>query len=193
MDGVFSSRPRSCRRVVVRAADGGPPEGSVIRGPELVSARYAQRSEMSRFIRRISDGVIAENQGKARGAGELRAVLFPSKHSRVRIPSPALETFGRSIGLPFSGRDVDCNAPSMARVRTLTILRSISPGPPIPSMRPHGPLFRRGVDSTHDVGVLARSRRRSKTRTASSRPALWTGYSELRIVRRCLEDPRIPP
>ena len=162
-------------------------------GVRPASACRANRTELRRFIRRVTHGVIAENQRKTRRPGDLRVVPFPSKHSRVRIPSPALETFGRSIGLPFSGRDVDCNAPSMARVRALPILRSISPGPPIPSMRPHGPLFRRGVDSTHDVGVLARSRRRSKTRTASSRPALWTGYSELRIVRRCLEDPRIPP
>jgi len=44
---------------------------------------------MSHFIRRNIDGVIAENQGEARGAGELRVVLFASKHSRVRIPSPA--------------------------------------------------------------------------------------------------------
>jgi hypothetical protein len=43
---------------------------------------------MSRSIRRNIDGVIAENQGKARGAGELRVTLFPSKHSRVRPPGP---------------------------------------------------------------------------------------------------------
>ena len=45
----------------------------------------------SHFIRRNTDGVIAENQGKARPPGDLRVALFPSKHSRVRIPSPALE------------------------------------------------------------------------------------------------------
>jgi len=55
-----------------------------------VTARGTNRSVLSLFIRRIADGVIAENQGKARGAGELRVTLFPSKHSRVRIPSPAL-------------------------------------------------------------------------------------------------------
>jgi hypothetical protein len=56
--------------------------------PELVSPRCAKRSGVSRFIRRITDGVVAENQGKATGAGDVRVTLFPSKYSRVRPPGP---------------------------------------------------------------------------------------------------------
>jgi len=52
------------------------------------SARCATRARLSHSIRRITDGVIAENQGKARWAGELRVALFPSKDSRVRPPGP---------------------------------------------------------------------------------------------------------
>ena len=52
------------------------------------SACQTTRSESSRFIRRIIDGVIAENQGKARHPGDLRVALFPSKYSRVRPPGP---------------------------------------------------------------------------------------------------------
>jgi len=70
------------------------------------NASRANRSEVSLFIRRITDGIIARIQGKARGAGELRVALFPSKHSRVRIPSPALEAEYRAarhpIGRPTS-------------------------------------------------------------------------------------------
>jgi len=62
------------------------------------------RAELSRFIRRVTHGVIAENQGKARGAGELRVALFPSKDPRVRIPSPALTARNKIIRPPMGGR-----------------------------------------------------------------------------------------
>ena len=68
------------------------------------SASRANRSEVSHFIRRITDGVIAENQGKARGAGDLRVALFPSKDSRVRIPSPAHTANSKTIRPPIGGR-----------------------------------------------------------------------------------------
>ena len=78
------------------------------RGPELVTARCASRSEVSHLIRRITDGVIAENQGKARGAGDLRVALFPSKHSRVRIPSPALDAEFKAVQPPTRGQHQKC-------------------------------------------------------------------------------------
>ena len=64
------------------------------------SARCAKRSDVSRFIRRNTDGVIVENQGKTRRAGDLRVTLFPSKYSRVRIPSPALTARNKADRLP---------------------------------------------------------------------------------------------
>ncbi len=54
------------------------------------TAQQKSRARRVALFRRIGAHVIAENQGKARHAGELRVALFPSKHSRVRIPSPAL-------------------------------------------------------------------------------------------------------
>ena len=66
----------------------------------------ANRSEVSRFIRQFTDGVSAENQGKARGAGDLRVALFPSKHSRVRIPSPAQTARNKDIRPPMGDRMV---------------------------------------------------------------------------------------
>ena len=79
-----------------------------------MGARCATRAQLSHFIRRISDGVIAETQAKARGVGELRVALFPSKHSRVRppgpsgqgIPSPALTATNKRIRPPLGGRRV---------------------------------------------------------------------------------------
>ena len=59
---------------------------------------------MSRFIRRINDGVIAENQRKTRPSGDLRVTLFPSKDSRVRIPSPAHTANSKTIRPPIGGR-----------------------------------------------------------------------------------------
>jgi len=76
-------------------------EGSVVQ--PLFSCRVT-RAESSHFIRRITDGVIAENQGKARGTGELRVALFPSKHPRVRIPSPALTAKIKRNWPPIGGR-----------------------------------------------------------------------------------------
>jgi len=58
---------------------------------KLSSFDPLKASLAGRFIRRNIDGVIVENQGKTRRAGDLRVTLFPSKYSRVRIPSPALE------------------------------------------------------------------------------------------------------
>ena len=40
------------------------------------SACRANRSELSRLIRRVTDGVTAENQGNARHPGDLRVDLF---------------------------------------------------------------------------------------------------------------------
>ena len=87
------------------AADGGQTVDNVTWGELglVAHACRANRVELRRFIRRIGDGVIAENQGKARLGGDLRVALFPSKHSRVRIPSPALEAEYR-IAQPPTGR-----------------------------------------------------------------------------------------
>ena len=89
------------------------------------SASRANRSEVSRFIRRVTDGVIAENQGKARSAGDLRVVLFPSKHSRVRIPSPALEA--DTQGRPASDEEAKSERTGDLRAGSLEI-RRFTPG-----------------------------------------------------------------
>jgi hypothetical protein len=70
----------------------------------LGNARRPTHIEASHFIRQVTDGVIAENQGKARGAGDLRVALFPSKDSRVRIPSPALKAKNKRIRPLIGGR-----------------------------------------------------------------------------------------
>jgi hypothetical protein len=54
------------------------------------------------LVRRFGDDAIARTQGKARGAGDLRIILYPSKHSRVR-PPPGLSLEGRQAagqGIP---------------------------------------------------------------------------------------------
>jgi hypothetical protein len=83
-------------REVASAANCGQHAKGATRGQLGQQAHVcrAKRSEESHFIRRISDGVIAENQGKARSAGDLSVALFPSKHSRVR-PPPGLSLQGR--------------------------------------------------------------------------------------------------
>ena len=101
-----------------------------------VGAWVAQRSESSHFIRRITDGVIAENQGKARGAGDLRVALFPSKHSRVRIPSPAL-TAQKWPALPPTRRPTSKVHPFFAgSEHTLWPFRSTPSGSPNRSIPP---------------------------------------------------------
>jgi hypothetical protein len=71
---------------------------------QAASRTRHETSKGRRFIRRITDGAITENQAKARGAGDVRVALFPSKHSRVRIPSPALEANNKTIRPPMGGR-----------------------------------------------------------------------------------------
>ena len=69
--------------------ENGDPLASLrIGGLALASESEGTRRQPSHFIRRNTDGVIARIQGKARGTGELRVALFPSKHSRVRPPGP---------------------------------------------------------------------------------------------------------
>jgi len=96
----YTSRQRPWRAPRQQSISGQQHAGRI--GP--ASARRANRSETSRFIRRIANGVIAENQGKTRNAGFLRVALFPSKHSRVRIPSPALTAKDKTLRSPMGGR-----------------------------------------------------------------------------------------
>ena len=78
-------------------------------GKFSVSAHRATQAQVARFIRRNTDGVIAENYGKTRPPGDLRVALFPSKHSRVRIPSPALTAKKRGTpGLRLGGQHWKC-------------------------------------------------------------------------------------
>ena len=77
-----------------------------------MSARCANRSELSHVIRRIDHGVIAENREKARGTGDLRVVLFPRASDELPKCSaglrgtvkvmiggaPVTEAFARRIG-----------------------------------------------------------------------------------------------
>ena len=84
-------------------------EGSVVQ--PLFSCRVT-RAESSHSIRRVTDGVIAGIQGQARGAGDLRVALFPSKHSRVRIPSPALTAKNKLSGLRLEAGQLASHLPS---------------------------------------------------------------------------------
>jgi len=91
------------------------------------------RAGMSRFIRRITDGVIAENQGKARGAGELRVAPFPSKYSRVRPPRPRARKSRHPLLKPNTrppASDEEANvkiASFIRRVRAHALARLLTP------------------------------------------------------------------
>ena len=121
---------------LVSAADGCQPVDNVMRGGfgRQAHACRANCSELCRSTRRVTDGAVAENQGKARHPGDLRVTLFPSKHSRVRppgpsgqgIPSPAHTASNRTIRPPIGGR-MGCNALSLkSRVLKIESLRSAS-------------------------------------------------------------------
>jgi len=76
-------------------------EGSVVQ--PLFSCRVA-RAGSSHIVRRIVDGVSVRIQGKARGAGKLRVALFPSKHSRVRLPRPQARESRHPLSQPKTRR-----------------------------------------------------------------------------------------
>jgi len=93
-------------------------------GKFSVSAHRATQAQVARFIRRNTDGVIAENYGKTRPPGDLRVALFPSKHSRVRIPSPALTARNKTSRPPIGGREASDSLSIKSRVFGIESLRS---------------------------------------------------------------------
>jgi len=119
----------------------------------------ATRAEVSHFIRRISDGVIAENHGKAREAGELRVTLFPSKHRGFactgrRPGNPVTRSLRPNRRRPASNEEADIESESfLRRVRGHALALPLSP-----------------ICLAHDDFMLSRQ----AMRCTSATPGDWT-------------------
>jgi len=154
------------------------------------NASRANRSEVSLFIRRITDGIIARIQGKARGAGELRVALFPSKHSRVRIPSPALEAEYRAVRPPTRRPTSKVNPFFGGSGRTLWPVRLPQSDSPKCSMPQRTAVSRQAVDSSSRPGTRQLCQAQHTTADSISwcrRPNIILG------TRRCSRFPSLRP